>query len=248
MTAPLHRSVLLMGEAAMQRLEASHVMVVGLGAVGSFAVEALARAGVGRLTLVDHDTVQPSNINRQLYALHSTIGRGKTELAAARARDIRPEIDVRPLELFVEPLTVGALLDERPDALLDAIDSVGPKTALLAEASRRAVPHVVSCMGAANRLEIESPRIDDLKRTHGCPLARLVRKRLRRQGVQSGIRCVYLPSPFLRPRLPDGGEPPPEPTERGRPRRVHGSLACVTGVFGLVAAHEVIRLLTRSAT
>lgn len=235
------RTEMLLGAEALARLRAARVVVVGLGAVGSYAVEALARAGVGALRLVDFDRVHLSNINRQLYALDSTIGRLKVEVAAARVHDINPECAVEALPLFVDEDSVAQVLAGAPDAVIDAIDSLSPKVTLLATAAR-ATPFVVSSMGAATRTDPFAIRVSDISETDRCPLARLIRKRLRQRGIASGIRCVYSIEP-PRPAAPTSVAPPAEEpaiVRRGRPRRALGSLSAVTGMFGLIAAQEVI--------
>lgn len=242
------RTRMLLGAAACARLEQALVVVVGLGAVGSYACEALARAGVGRLRLVDFDTVRPSNINRQLYALGSTVGRLKAELAAERVRDINPacRVDARPL--FVDETNAADLLnDGRPDLLIDAIDSFRPKCALLAAAVRTGL-FTVSSMGAAARTDYAPIRVGDLSETDVCPLARRIRKQLKKQGIVSGIRCVYsteLPPPMAPAPDLDESAADPEPHQRGRPRRPLGSVSFLTGIFGLLAAREAILHLAR---
>lgn len=248
--ARFERTELLLGTEALARLQAAHVVVAGLGAVGSYAAEALARAGVGRLRLVDFDTVHPSNVNRQLYALGSTLGRPKAEVAAERVRDIHAGCAVEPLQLFVGPDTVGCVLAGEPDALVDAIDSVNPKVLLLREAAVRGL-FTVSSMGAATRLDPSAVRVGDISETERCPLARFIRKRLRREGVPSGIRCVYSvesPRRPARPARPEPGAHGPARDVRGvaragRPRTPLGSVSYMTGLFGLIAAGEVIRRL-----
>ncbi|MCX7818211.1 MAG: tRNA threonylcarbamoyladenosine dehydratase [Kiritimatiellae bacterium] len=244
------RTLALLGPAAMERLRRATVLVAGLGAVGSYAVEALARAGIGRLRLVDFDVVQPSNLNRQLFALTSTLGRPKVEVAAERVRDIHPQCTVETSRLFIAADTVGTLFREPPDALVDAIDSLGPKVALLATAHRVGV-WTVSAMGAATRTDPLAIRVADISATERCPLARWVRRRLRALGIERGIRCVYSLEPAPRRALAAADPPPPEfAFRRGRPRRALGSLPTLTGMFGLIAANEVILHLAdaRSAT
>lgn len=240
------RTRLLLGDAACDRLAHARVAVVGLGAVGSYACEALARCGVGRLRLVDFDTVRPSNINRQLYALGSTIGQRKVDLAAARVRDINPACAVELLPLFVEPGKLDAVLGDRPDAVIDAIDSLGPKIGLL-EAAAKADLFTVSSMGAATRLDFSQVRVGDISDTDVCPLARRIRKNLKKRGVLSGIRCVFS-TELVPPAALDLGleaaVADPEPHQRGRPRKPLGSVSFLTGIFGLIAAGEVVRHLS----
>lgn len=236
------RTELLVGREAMECLYASHVVVAGLGAVGSYAVEALARAGIGRLTLVDFDVVRPSNINRQLYALDSTVGADKTRLAVERVRDINPDCEVRGLKLFIDAETARQVVDLRPNFVIDAIDSVGPKVELLA-ACAAAGCDVVSAMGAATRCDYASLRVGDISETSLCPLAKWVRKGLRKRGVGGGIACVYSVEPARQPSLDP--EPDEQSLQRGRARRPLGSLSYMTGIFGLVAAGHVIMTLAR---
>jgi len=243
------RTEMLLGKPALQRLQHARVAVVGLGAVGSYAVEGLARAGVGHLRLVDFDVVRESNINRQLYALQSTLDRPKAEVARARVLDINPQCEVEALRVFADDDTFGPILRPPLDALIDAVDSLGPKVRLLA-AAVKAGATVVSSMGAATRTEPQAIRVADISATDVCPLARLVRKRLRRQGVERGILCVYSVEPPRGSLAVEGAaeaapaEAPPCP--RGRERRPLGSLACLTGIFGLTAANEVILGLTQA--
>jgi tRNA threonylcarbamoyladenosine dehydratase len=237
----------LLGPEGLARLAHARVLVAGLGAVGSYAVEGLARAGVGRLRLVDFDRIRPSNLNRQLYALESTLGLLKTDAAAARVRDIHPGCVIESDPLFIDRDTAAELCAEPYDAVVDAIDSLGPKVALLEAAARRGL-FVVSAMGAATRTDPAAVRVGDLSDTDACPLARLVRKRLRARGIVTGIRCVYSLEPARPPRTDAPAEPAePEEPARGRTRTPLGSLSTLTGIFGLIAATEVLRHLAGDA-
>ncbi len=236
------RTELLLGASALSRLRKAFVVVAGLGAVGSYATEALARAGIGRLRLVDFDRVRPSNINRQLYALESTVGRLKADVAAERVRDINPDIEVETQPIFLGLENAGDLVADCPDALVDAIDSLSPKIHLLT-ASVRAGVFTVSSMGAATRLDPFAIRVGDISETRECPLARLLRKRLARRGIRQGIRCVYSlehPPSALRTMVRAGDH---AEFRRGRVRPPLGSVSFVTGIFGLIAAGEVIRAI-----
>ncbi len=234
------RTELLLGAEAMRRLAGSRIMVVGMGAVGSYAVEALARSGVGGLTLVDFDAIHTSNLNRQLFALESTLGRPKIDVATERVRDIHPACQVTPTACFINDESApGLLAAQRPDVLIDAIDSLNAKVSLLYHAVDAGIP-VVSSMGAATRTDPLAVRVADLADTAQCPLARFVRKRLRRRGIESGIRCIYSLEPA---REEARGELEAAVVGSGRPRQVLGSFACVTGVFGLTAAREAISML-----
>ncbi len=240
------RTELLLGTAAFARLSGSHVAVIGLGAVGGYAVEGLARAGVGALTLVDFDTVQPSNINRQIFALESTVGRAKAEVARARVLDINPDCRVRAFSYFADAESIEPILNGRPDAVIDAVDALNPKMQILLACRRHNIP-TYSSMGAALRRDPLQIRVGDLFTTRGCPLARRLRKRLRSVGIDSGITCVYSLEPvdFIYQQA-DAEEPDATPlAKRGRRRRTLGSLPTLTALFGLILAHEVITALCR---
>ncbi len=237
---------MMIGCEGMRRLAASSVAVVGLGAVGSYAVEALARAGIGRLRLVDFDIVRPCNANRQLYALHSTIGRRKADVARERVLDINPKCEVEALAVFAHSGTAAAILTGPPDVLVDAIDSVGPKVEILAAAATLGIK-TVSCMGAALRTDPSLVRIGPLSETKVCPLAKHIRKRLKARGVSADrIVCVYSiesAGDLSREAADSVHTEEQEFMGRGRARRPLGSLPTLTGIFGLVAANEVLRLL-----
>ena len=237
------RTELLLGEEALRKLKAARVVVVGLGAVGSYAVEGLARAGVGTLRLVDFDVIRRSNINRQLYALDSTVGRPKVEVAAARIREINPDCRVGTLTVFVDPETANCVLDGSPDVVIDAIDGVGPKVVLI-QAAVGAGLKVVSAMGAALHREPLAIRVDDISKTKICPLARFIRKRLGQRGIKRGVRCIYSVEEVPHVKQPEDDESTEKDFyERGRKRTPLGSLSTVTGMFGLMAAHEAITLI-----
>ncbi len=231
----------LLGREALAKLAAARVAVFGLGAVGSYAVEALARAGVGHLRLVDCDVIRPSNFNRQLYALESTLDRPKTDVARARVLDINPACDVEIHPVFVEEANAEALLAGPLDAVIDAIDSVSPKVALIA-AAVRAGHKVVSSMGAATRTDPLAVRVGDIAATEICPLARFIRKKLRKHGIERGVTCIYSLEPARNKAAPAGDEEP-DTFVKGRPRKPIGSLSYMTGLFGLLAAHQALRLI-----
>jgi tRNA A37 threonylcarbamoyladenosine dehydratase len=239
----------LLGAEGLARLAEATAVVVGLGAVGSYAVEALARGGLGHLRLVDFDVVHPSNINRQLHALHSTIGLAKADLAAARAIDINPGCHVEPMATFAHVETFDRILRQPCHIVIDAIDSMTPKVQLLAACVRRDLP-VISCLGAALRTDPEKIHLTPLAQTRNCPLARQVRKALRVEGIQGRFPCVWseetvshLPDQAVSE--PEGGQPGPH--QRGRPRRVLGSLPTIPGIFGLIAANKALEMLTGDA-
>jgi tRNA A37 threonylcarbamoyladenosine dehydratase len=229
------RTEILIGEAGLERLSASHVFLAGLGGVGSWCAEALVRAGVGRLTLVDMDSVAASNINRQLPALQSTLGRRKTEVMAERVRDINPDCALTVLDAFIDPHNVEQLLPEDADQVVDCIDSLNCKVALIATAYRRGIP-VAASMGAGNKLDPTRVRVADISQTQVDPLAREVRHRLRRMGIEKGLLTVYSDEKGRPPR-------PPEPTAHGRARAVNGTISYLPPLFGLMLAGAVIQRL-----
>ncbi len=236
----------------MQTLQRSHVMVLGLGGVGSWAAEALARCGVGRLSLVDFDRVCPSNTNRQLPALHSTLGRAKCQVVAERLAQVNPQARVDGLEMAYSAGSSAELLADRPDFVLDAIDQITAKCHLLATCRRGGIP-VVTSTGAAGRMDPTRLRVADLARTRVDPLALAVRKILRvKYGFHPkkafGIPAVFSEEEPLIPRPPSGGEsqgeepaPPSDLEEEERVRVIYGTACFVTGAFGLLAASLVVR-------
>jgi len=191
----LQRTELLLGTEKLEMLRRAHVLVVGLGGVGAYAAEMIARAGVKRLTLADADTVNTTNINRQLIALHSTVGRPKTEVLAERLRDIDPDIELTLIDRYIKDEETYTLLDAaRYDYVVDAIDTLSPKLALIAAALQRSYP-LVSSMGAGAKTDPTKLEIADISRTHHCPLAHMLRKRLHKIGIRSGFRAVFSPEP-----------------------------------------------------
>lgn len=185
------RTALLLGEDRIDYLSGCHVLVVGLGGVGAYAAEQLCRAGIGKMTIVDADTVNESNLNRQLPALRSTIGRPKAEVVAQRLLDINPELELTVHNEFIRDERTEAILDEANyQFVVDAIDSLSPKVFLLYHALRRRMP-VVSSMGAGAKTDPSQVRIADISKTQNCALAKAVRKRLRTLGVNKGIAAVF---------------------------------------------------------
>lgn len=242
------RTLRLLGEERFRQLQNRRVTVVGLGAVGGYVVEGLARAGVQSLRLVDFDTIQPSNLNRQILALETTLGHPKAEAARDRVLAINPGCAVEALQRFTADETLEEILSPAPDLLIDAIDSLNPKTQLLAGAYQRRIP-TLSSMGAALRTDPTCVRIADLFDTSHCPLAKHVRNRLRRRGVGRGISCVFSTEKVdFDYSMPEDearvGETPF--ADRGRARNVLGSLPTVTGIFGLTLANEAIMRLASS--
>lgn len=229
------RTRILVAESGIDALRHARVLLAGLGGVGSYAAEALARAGIGAITLVDHDCVAASNLNRQLPALRSTMGRRKIEVMAERIRDINPACRLTLVEEFLSADNVSARLAGGFDLILDAIDSLSSKTALIETAWRAGLP-LFSSMGAGGRLDPTRIRVSDLQATRVCPLARAVRTQLRRRGVGRGVIAVWSDETPLRPL-------PPEDVGRGRPRAVNGTVSYMPALFGLTLAGVAIRRL-----
>lgn len=237
MTQPQSRTEILIGAEGLARLRAAHVLVAGLGGVGGYVAEALGRAGVGRLTLLDHDTVAPSNLNRQLPALHSTLGRPKVAVMAERLRDIDPTLELTLIGDFLQADGAEALLEAaRYDYVADCIDSIACKAALVAACRRRNVP-VISALGAGNCLDVRRVRAAQLNQTQMCPLARELRRRLRALGAPLDYPVIYSDEPRRRP-LPhaplDDGTP-------GRPRAVNGTISYMPALFGVMLAGVIIQ-------
>lgn len=226
------RTRMILGAAAMDKLARARVAVIGLGGVGSFALEALVRSGVGALELVDNDVVTLTNLNRQLLALHSTLGRPKVEVAAQRARDINPAVEIRTWPFFVTAENVGELPLEGCSYIVDAIDTVSAKIALVLRARELGVP-IISAMGTGNKRDPGALRLADLAGTANDPLARVMRKELRRRGVEH-LKVLY--STEL-PHTEEEGEE----TKGDPPRPVPGSTAFVPSAAGLMIAAEVVR-------
>ncbi len=240
------RLELLIGKEGLAALDGKSVAVFGIGGVGSYAVEALTRGGVGRLTLVDFDVVAPSNLNRQIHALEGTIGQPKVKVMAERCRAINPALLVEPLQVFYEAAESEDLLGRGYDYVLDCIDNITSKIQLIQACRERGLP-VISSMGAANKLDPTQVRVADLFHTQKCRLARIIRKELRRRGISSDVKVVYSTEEFR----PLGGnvdapEPPvllPGKPPPARPRVTLGSSSYLPPIFGLTMAGEVIRSL-----
>lgn len=185
------RTALLLGKDKMERLHRAHVLVVGLGGVGAYAAEMICRSGVGRMTLVDADTVQPTNINRQLPALHSTVGQAKAAVLAARFKDINPNLQLTVLPVFLKDENIPELLDAAEyDFVVDAIDTLSPKCHLIAETLKRRI-RIVSSMGAGAKSDITQVRFADINDTYHCGLSKAVRKRLQKMGIRRKLPVVF---------------------------------------------------------
>lgn len=235
------RTEALLGAKAMQKLSQVTVMIVGLGAVGGYALEALARAGVGHLILVDFDTFEPSNINRQILALSSTLGQKKTLVAQKRVAEINPDCEVKLEDIFLTNENINILLNQKVDFVVDAIDTISAKCALMKALAEKKIPFI-SSMGAALKKDISAVRVAKLSETKNCTMARKVRQSLKKCGVQiENIDCVFsaeesnLPENAISPN-PAGG------------KSILGSMPTITAVFGLTMAHFVILKLVGASS
>lgn len=230
------RTELLIGTEGIERLKKASVMVFGVGGVGSHCIEALARSGVGKLILIDNDTVSLTNINRQSIAYHSTVGQFKTKVMKDRIHDICPEIEVKTYETFVLPENIEEIFEEKPDYIIDAIDTVTAKIALVKLADEKEIP-IISSMGTGNKLHPELFEITDLYKTSVCPLCKVMRKELKTRGIKK-LKVLY------------SKEQPVDTSERvteedkGNRRSLPGSISFVPPVAGLIIAGEVIRELS----
>ena len=230
------RTRMLLGPEAMERLAHARVMLFGVGGVGGYAAEALARSGVGALDLVDGDRVSLTNLNRQIIALHSTLGRYKTDVARERLLDISPDMAVNAYPVFYTPETADRFDLGRYDYVIDAVDMVSAKLEIVLRAQAAGVP-VISSMGAGNKLDPTAFRVGDISKTSVCPLARVMRRELKKRGV-THLKVVWSPEP---PRAPA------EDGEEDAGRRAPGSVAFVPSAAGLVLAGAVVRDLAFSS-
>jgi len=224
------RTRILVGDDGVARLAAAHVAVVGVGGVGGYALEALARAGVGHLHIIDGDIIDITNLNRQVLALETNLGRPKVEVARDRVLQINPAAHVDAVRVMLTADNIDEQLPASIGFAVDAIDSVAAKVALIATLYRRGIPFV-SSMGTAGNLDPARLRLADISRTGGCPLARTVRRELRSQGIVEGVRCVYSDEPST--------TTPERDPETGR--HCYGTISYLPGVAGLLAASAIIR-------
>ncbi|HRX49039.1 MAG TPA: tRNA threonylcarbamoyladenosine dehydratase, partial [Spirochaetota bacterium] len=225
------RTEILIGADGVDKLRKATVMIIGLGGVGGHAAEAIVRAGAGQIIIADYDTIAPSNLNRQILTLSSNIGIKKTETASERFREINPEIKITSFTERLTPENIGMIFPETADNLyaIDAIDEIDAKIALITELHRRGIPFV-SSMGAGSRLNPSLVKIADISKTEHCPLARVIRRKLRLAGIEKGVRCVYSTENLNRFA---------EPETEGE-RRKQGSISFMPGIFGLTAAGVII--------
>ena len=225
------RTALLLGDEGVEKLRRSRVAVFGVGGVGGYAVEALARSGIGTLDLIDNDTVSVTNLNRQIIALHSTLGQYKVDAAAARVKDICPDTVVNAHRCFYMPETAAQFDFTQYDYIIDAIDTVTGKLELVMRAKEAGTP-IICSMGAGNKLDASGFKVADIYKTSGCPLARVMRLECRKRGIRH-LKVVFSEEPPMRPAA-SGEDAPPGKT-------IPGSAAFVPSVAGLILAGEVIR-------
>ena len=234
----LQRTELLVKEEGIERLQSANILIVGLGGVGSFAAEFLVRSGIGNLTIVDGDTVDITNINRQLPALNSTIGKNKTDVVAERILDINPEINLKEINEFLEPERMEEILtQEKFDYVLDCIDSLSPKLALIITCKRKKIK-LVSAMGAGGKTDPSKVMVRDISKTNNCFLAKQIRKKLKKEQIHKGFRCVF--STEIQDenslKMTDGSN---------YKKSFYGTISYMPAIFGLYAAAEVIRFLLK---
>ena len=229
----LERTELLLGEEKLNVLRNARVLVVGVGGVGAYAAEMIVRSGVGHMTIADADKVSESNINRQLVALHSTIGREKCDVLAERLRDINPKLDLAIVNRFIKDSETDVLLDsDKFDYVVDAIDTLSPKLALIKGAMDRDIP-LVSSMGAGAKCDPTLMEIKDIAKTHHCPLAHMLRKRLHKIGIRKGFWAVFSPEPVR-----EGAMILCE--EQNKKSNV-GTISYIPALFGIGCASVVVR-------
>ncbi len=233
MTHTFSRTELLIGEDGLKALQNATVMVLGVGGVGSHCIEALARSGVGCLILVDNDTVSLTNINRQSIAYHSTVGEYKTKLMKDRIQDISPQTEVITYETFILPENLQEVFTKKVDYIVDAIDTVTAKLAVIVYAKEHEIP-IISCMGTGNKLHPELFQIADISKTSVCPLCKVMRKELKERGIKH-VKVLYSQEKPISVTGRSTGEDP------GKRRALPGSISFVPPVAGLIIAGEVIR-------
>ncbi|MFO0355345.1 MAG: ThiF family adenylyltransferase [Sphingobacteriaceae bacterium] len=232
----MERTKLLVGEKGIEKLINAHVLVVGLGGVGGYAAEAICRAGVGKMTIIDGDTVDPTNRNRQIQALSSTHGQNKADLMYARLKDINPDCDITAINEFKTPDDMKEFMKQKFTYVIDAIDSISPKLYLIQMAYYNN-QRIISSMGAGGKMDPTKLSVVDIKDTHTCPMAQYVRKRLRYMNIYKGIKCVFsteIPAKFSIMRT-DGSK---------FKKSAYGTISYLPAVFGLTCASVVIRDIT----
>lgn len=228
------RTELLLGNETVERIMLKHVLIVGLGGVGGICAEMIARAGIGRITIVDNDSIDLSNCNRQIPALHSTAGRPKAEVMAERLLDINPQLQLTVLAEYLKEARIGELLDENSfDYAVDCIDTLGPKTTFMKACYDRKIP-IVTSLGAGGKLDPQQVVITDISQTHTCRLAKYVRKYLHQMGITKGIKVVFSPEVVDQSKVIE--------TEKAFPKKsLIGTISYMPAIFGYMVASVVIR-------
>ena len=234
----LERTELLLGKETISQLSRKHVLVVGLGGVGAYAAEMIARAGIGRMTIVDGDTISITNINRQLPALHSQIGKPKAEIMASRIRDINPNIELTVINEFIKDERMEQLLETKYDYVVDAIDTLSPKVFLILHCLNRGIK-IVSSMGSGGKTDPSKIAIADISKTYNCKLAKAIRKRLHRKGVDKGVTVVFSSE------LTDKSAVIEIDDEENKKSTV-GTISYMPALFGIFCASKVINDLTKA--
>lgn len=234
----LSRTTLLIGEEAVQRLTQKHVLIVGMGGVGSYAAEFIARSGVGEMTIIDGDVVDPTNRNRQLPALSTNHGQPKVQIMAERIRCINPEVKLNVVQEFVNPEMVKEQLSKKPDFVIDAIDSITPKVTFI-ELAYRSKISLVSSMGAGAKLDPTQLQVVDISKTYNCPFAQQIRKNLRTRGISRGVKVVFSPEEPIKESLmlTDG---------KNFKKSAYGTISYLPATFGAVVASVAIRKLMKA--
>ena len=225
------RSEMLIGKEGLEKLKNSKVAIFGIGGVGSYVVEGLARAGVGEFILIDNDDISISNLNRQIHAVHKTIGMAKVEVMKERILDINPDAKVETFKTFYLPNCEEKILDESITYIVDAIDTVTAKIELVMEANRLNIP-IISCMGTGNKLDPTKLEVTDISKTSVCPLAKVIRKELRERGIKK-LKVVYSKEEPLKTKANEEG------------KKVPGSVSFVPSVAGLIIAGEIVKEIIR---
>jgi len=231
----LSRTSLLIGEESVRRLSKKHVMIVGMGGVGSFAAEFIARAGIGKMTIIDGDVVDPTNRNRQLPALATNHGQPKVEIMAERLMAINPELELKKVQEFINPAMVEEQFQERPDFIIDAIDSITPKITFIRMALASGIS-LVSSMGAGAKVDPTCLQVVDISKTHTCPFAQQIRKNLKNHGIYKGVKVVFSAEPPIKESLmlTDG---------KNFKKSAYGTVSYMPATFGAVTASVAIRYL-----
>lgn len=229
------RTILLVGEEKFNKLQKSHVLIVGLGGVGGYAAEQLARAGIGKLTIIDADVVNESNLNRQIIALNSTINKNKIDVLTERLKDINPNIEINAIKTFISEENINELIKAQQfDYVIDAIDTLMPKVELIKTSLKNNIP-IVSSMGAGGRIDIEKIHITDISKTYNCGLARMLRKRLHKIGIRTGFKAVFSSEKINKDALIE---------EASRNKKTNlGTISYMPATFGIFCASVVLREL-----